>query len=151
MSKVAVKVGRLKLIETLKNKLVEMAEAKKAYEQAEAEHDKAHKAWEESVALLGLERFEKHGISDDSVSIRNWGYGKNKVTKVEISIEMDNNMLPEEPTKPKDPFEKRGYGREYIGDYDERVTAILNAVNILMLSDEEVVNTSTYSSITRYL
>jgi len=59
--------------------------------------------------------------------------------------------VPTEPEAPKQPFQSEGYGRTYIGNYEDRVAEMQNAIRILNMSDEEVVSTSTYQSVSRYL
>ncbi len=69
----------------------------------------------------------------------------------DIEVEVAKDKLPEEPTSPKDPFSSQGYGRTYIGGYEDRVAEIQNAIRMLSMSDEEIVSTSTYQSVSRYL
>jgi hypothetical protein len=61
--------------------------------------------------------------------------------------------LPEEPTEPTPPYKGgRGYGRNYVSnDYDDIVADLTNAIRMLELSDEDVVSTATYASVSRFL
>ena len=59
--------------------------------------------------------------------------------------------MPAEPEAPQNVFQSQGYGRTYIGNYEERIGEMQNAIRILNMSDEEVVSTSTYQSVSRYL
>jgi hypothetical protein len=59
--------------------------------------------------------------------------------------------MPVEPEAPKPPFQSQGYGRNYIGGFEDRLAEIQNAIRVLSMSDEEVVSTSTYQSVSRYL
>jgi len=148
---ISVKVARTKVIDALTQKLQEMKLAKEAYEQADAQWEIDVKQYREKVSQIGLAHFDKVKNEDKDISIRNWGYGSDKKTKVEITIELDNSLLPTEPERPTNPFQSNGYGRNYIGGYDDRVAEIINAINILKMSDEEVVSTSTYQHVARYL
>jgi len=148
---ISVKVARTKVIDALTNKMQEMKLAKEAYEKADAQWEIDVKEYREKVSQIGLAHFDKVKGEDKDISIRNWGYGSDKKTKVEITIELDNSLLPTEPERPTDPFQSRGYGRNYVGGYDDRVAEIINAINILKMSDEEVVSTSTYQHVARYL
>jgi hypothetical protein len=148
---ISVKVARTKVIDALTQKLQEMKLAKEAYEQADAQWEIDVKQYREKVSQIGLAHFDKVKGEDKDISIRNWGYGSDKKTKVEITIELDNSLLPTEPERPTNPFQSNGYGRNYIGGYDDRVAEIINAINILKMSDEEVVSTSTYQHVARYL
>ncbi len=148
---ISVKVARTKVIDALTQKLQEMKLAKEAYEKADAQWEIDVKQYREKVSQIGLAHFDKVKGEDKDISIRNWGYGSDKKTKVEITIELDNSLLPTEPERPTNPFQSNGYGRNYIGGYDDRVAEIINAINILKMSDEEVVSTSTYQHVARYL
>ena len=59
--------------------------------------------------------------------------------------------MPAEPEAPQNVFQSSGYGRTYIGNYEERIAEMQNAIRILNMSDEELVSTSTYQSVSRYL
>ena len=148
---ISVKVARTKVIDALTNKLQEMKLAKEAYEQADEQWETDIKEWRNKVSLIALENVNKISADDKEICIRNWGYNSDKQTKVEVTLTLDNSVLPAEPQRPKDPFQSTGYGRQYIGNYDDRVAEILNAINILRMSDEEVVSTSTYQHVARYL
>lgn len=146
-----VKVARIKVIEALTNKLQEMKEAKEAYDLADKQHEANRKMWEAEVSRIALTHFDTAKADDKVVSIRTWGYNSEKETRVEFEIKLNKSLLPDEPEKPKDPFQSYGYGRQHVGNYDERVEEIQNAIRILKLSDEEVVSTSTYQSVSRFL
>ena len=146
-----VKVARTKVIDALTNKLQEMKLAKEAYDKADEQYEVDKKAWEAEVSHIAFQNFDVAKSEDKNVCIRNWGYNSDRCTKVEVTIELENSLLPAEPEKPKDPFQSYGYGRQHVGNYDERVEEIQNAIRILKLSDEEVVSTSTYQSVSRFL
>ena len=148
---ISVKVARTKVIDALTNKLQEMKLAKEAYEQATEQWETDIKEWRNKVSQIALENVNKVSSDDKDVSIRNWGYNSDKTTRVEVTLTLDNSVLPDEPKRPTDPFQSYGYGRQYVGNYDDRVAEILNAINILKMSDEEVVSTSTYQHVARYL
>jgi hypothetical protein len=144
-----VKVSRLKVIDKLRNKLVEMQKMKDIYEEAEKNWEMNHSVWKDQVAQIAYTNFDITKASKKSVVVRNW-HG-DKTTRVEVEVELDSDKLPNEPQRPKNPFESYGYGRQYVGGYDDRVADIINAINILEMSDEEVVSTSTYASVARFL
>ena len=148
---ISVKVARTKVIDALTNKLQEMKLAKEAFDQADAQWETDIKEWRNKVSQIALENVNKINADDKDVCIRNWGYNSDKTTRVEVTLTLDNSLLPDEPKRPTDPFHSSGYGRQYVGNYDDRVAEILNAINILRMSDEEVVSTSTYQHVARYL
>ena len=148
---ISVKVARTKVIDALTNKLQEMKLAKEAYEKADEQWETDVKIWRDNVSKIALANLDNLKPDAKDVSIRNWGYNSDKETRVEITLTLDKSILPDEPERPKDPFQSNGYGRNYIGNYDDRVAEIINALNILRMSDEEVVSTSTYQHVARYL
>ena len=56
---------------------------------------------------------------------------------------VDESKLPKEP--------ERDYTIIHSSEYNDTVAEIENAVRILKMTDEEVVSTSTYNAIARYL
>lgn len=128
-----------------------MAQELEDFNQAEQNHKLNLELWNNAVARIAYDNFPKTKDELKEVSIRDWGYRSDTHTKVEITIDLENSLLPEKPKSPVNPFGSGGYGRHYIGDYNDRVKEIQNAIRILEMSDEEVVNTSTYQSVSRYL
>jgi seryl-tRNA synthetase len=148
---ISVKVARTKVIDALTNKMQEMKLAKEAYEQADKQYEIDRKAWETEVSRIAFQNFDIAKSDDKNVCIRNWGHNSDRQTRVDVEISLDKSLLPVEPERPKDPFQSYGYGRNHVGNYDDRVAEIINAINILKMSDEEVVSTSTYQHVARYL
>lgn len=148
---ISVKVSRSKIIDSLKNRLVTMAQELEDYKQAKTNYKLNIELWNNAVARIAYDNFPQTKDDLKEVSIRDWGYRSDTHTKVEITIDLENSLLPEKPKEPVNPFGSSGYGRNHVGDYDERVQEIKNAIRILEMSDEEVVNTSTYQSVSRYL
>jgi len=148
---ISVKVARTKVIDALTSKMQEMKLAKEAYEQADKQYEVDRKAWEAEVSRIAFQNFDVAKLEDKNVCVRNWGANSDRQTRVDVEINLDKSLIPAEPERPKDPFSNHGYGRNYIGGYDDRVAEIINAVNILKMSDEEVVSTSTYQHVARYL
>ena len=68
-----------------------------------------------------------------------------------IDVMLENNKLPVEPKGVKNPFSNTWSGKTYLGNYEERVAEIKNAITILNLSEEDVINTSTYANVAKYL
>ena len=146
---ISVKVSRLKVIDKLKAKLVEMQKMKEIYEEEQKNYELNHNFWKDQVAKIAYANFDITKANKKSVSIRNWH--NDNTTRVEVEVELDSETLPSEPKRPTDPFGNCGYGRNFIGGYDDRVADIINAINILEMSDEELVNTSTYAHVARFL
>lgn len=145
-----VKVKREKIIEALMNKLDDMEYAQHQYNSAREKYDEDHKKWKDTIGKIALEHMASIKNIDECTTIRSTFYG-NDSSHVEIYVKIDNDKLPEEPEHPKNPFQSEGYGRNYVGNYDDRKADILNAIRILQLSDEDVVSTATYASVAKYL
>ena len=145
-----VKIARTKVIKALEVKLEEMSNQKMNHELLHSKYETDHKEWKDKVAQIAYVNFDIASASKKSVSIRNaWGNDEN--IRVDIEVEVAKDKIPTEPEAPRDPFGSQGYGRTYIGGYEERVAEIQNAIRMLSMSDEEVVSTSTYQSVSRYL
>jgi hypothetical protein len=145
-----VKVARTKVIKALEVKLEEMHNAKMNYELLHSKYEDDLKAWKDKVVQIAYVNFDITSANKKGVSVRNaWGNDEN--LRVDIEVEVAKDKLPAEPEAPKNPFGSQGYGRTYIGGYEERVEEMQNAIRILNMSDEEVVSTSTYQSVSRYL
>lgn len=150
MSKgISVKVSRVKVLEALMGKLDDMEFEQAKYKADTEQYEKDRDKWKDAVAQIAFANFDITKTSKKNVIVRNWHGDDN--TRVEVEVYIDNNKLPDEPQRPKNPFESRGHGRNYIGDYEDRKADILNAINILQLSDEDTVNTATYASVAKYL
>ena len=150
MSKgISVKVARVKVLEALMSKLDDMEYEKAKYDSDVQQYEKDRDNWKDAVAQIAFANFDITSANKKNVVVRNWG--NEDYTRVEVEVHIDNNKLPEEPQRPKNPFDVRGHGRNYIGDFDDRKADILNAIRILQLSDEDTVNTATYASVAKYL
>lgn len=144
-----VKIARVKVIKALEVKLEEMHNAKMNFDLAYSKYETDIKEWKEKCAQIAFANFDITSSNKKSVCVRNWSQDPN--IRVEVEVEIDRTKLPEEPTSPKDPFSSTGYGRNYIGGYEDRVAEITNALRMLKMSDEEIVSTSTYQSVSRHL
>lgn len=150
MSKgISVKVARVKVLEALMSKLDDMEFEQAKYKADVEQYEKDRDNWKDAVAQIAFANFDITSANKKNVVVRNWG--NEDYTRVEVEVHIDNNKLPEEPKHPKNPFDVRGHGRNYIGDFDDRKADILNAIRILQLSDEDTVNTATYASVAKYL
>jgi hypothetical protein len=148
-----VKVSRIKIIDALETKIAEMQKQQEEWKVANEQYEEAKKEWLFKVAELALKSDKaEFNPEKSSVYTDHWRTKNSSYANVEVCIDIPISLLPKEPIRPEDkPFQSSGYGRNRIGDFNERVEEIQNAVRILKLSDEEVVSTSTYQSVSRYL
>jgi len=151
MSKgINVKVKREKIIEALMSKLDDMEYAQHQYNSAKEKYDEDTKKWKDTVAQIAIAHMDITANIGDNTSITSHWYD-GESSRIEVSVTVPNSKLPEEPSSPDNPFQTSGYGRNYVGNYDDRKADILNAIRILQLSDEDVVSTATYASVAKYL
>ena len=149
MSKgINIKVSKDKLVTALKEKLSEVCLKQTLYEGAVKTHEDNWKDYQEAVKKIALKNLN---LVTDVVKSR-W-QSDDTITVFEITVKVDNDKLPTEPKEPTPPYRGgRGHGRNYVSnDYDDIVADLTNAIRMLELSDEDVVSTATYASVSRYL
>jgi hypothetical protein len=132
-----VKIATSKVIKALEDKL---AQIKKDYANKEANDKKLQKAkekWNKEVAELALTQISK--AQNMRVNLNGF--------RGMINIDFDiPKYLVELPTEPEQEHQAMS---PY--EYQETTEEIENAIRIFKMTDEEVVSTSTYNSIARYL
>ena len=129
---ISVKVSTAKVIKALETKLSDSEKAIATNEKKRKDYEKVTKAWNKEVAELATKHFAKADVSANE----NW--------RGEISIDF---RLPAGtftlPEKPDLELEKE------LGRWE--IDEIENAIRILKMTDEEVVNASTFKTIAQYL
>jgi hypothetical protein len=133
---ISVKIATTKVIKALENKLAQLKKDKANQKSNEEKFDKAQKAWNKEVAKLALAQIAK--ATDLTASKRYDG-------RINVDFYLPANAL-ELPDEPEKDFESL-----HDWQYKEMVEEIENAIRILKMTDEEVVSTSTYNAIARYL
>ena len=133
---ISVKIATTKVIKALENKLAQIQKDKANQAENEARFTKAHEKWSKDVAKLALGAIAK--AEDLSANLR-----YNGMINVDFNLPKGAIDLPAEPTKDFDTY--------HDWQYKEMVEEIENAIRILKMTDEEVVSTSTYNAIARYL
>jgi hypothetical protein len=145
-----VKVARTKVIKALEVKVQEMQNQQMNFDLAYAKFESDYADWKSKVAQIAYSHLDSVSDKSKTISVRNAWHNDDK-TRVDVEVEIDKTLLPAEPESPKNPFQTSGYGRNYIGGFEDRLAEITNAIRVLSMSDEEVVSTSTYQSVSRYL
>ena len=133
---ISVKIATTKVIKALENKLAQVKKDKANQAENEARFTKAHEKWSKDVAKLALSAIAK--AEDLSANLR-----YNGMINVDFNLPKGAIDLPKEPEK--------DYETLHDWQYKEIVEEIENAIRILKMTDEEVVSTSTYNAIARYL
>ena len=133
---ISVKIATTKVIKALETKLAQLQKDKANQKSNEEKFSKAQKAWNKEVAKLALGQISK--AEDLSANVRYDGR-----INVDFYLPKGAIDLPEQPEKDYETF--------HDWQYKEMVEEIENAIRILKMTDEEVVSTSTYNAIARYL
>ena len=131
-----VKIATTKVIKALETKLAEINKDFANQEANEAKFDKARKAWAKEIGKLAIAQISKA----DSISASTRYDGR---VNVDFNLPAGIINLPAEP--------KREFQTIHEWQHREMVEEIENAIRILKMTDEEVVSTSTYNAIARYL
>ena len=131
-----VKIATTKVIKALETKLAQIQKDKANQATNEERYNKAHEKWSKDVAKLALNAINK--AENLQASLR-----YNGMINVDFNLPKGAIDLPKEPEKDFDTYHE--------WQYKEMVDEIENAIRILKMTDEEVVSTSTYNAIARYL
>jgi hypothetical protein len=131
-----VKIATTKVIKALENKLAQLQKDKANQKVNEEKYSKAMEKYNKEVAKLALSAINK--AEDLSAHTRYNG-------EIAVSFNLPKGAieLPQEPEKDFDTY--------HDWQYKEMVEEIENAIRILKMTDEELVSTSTYNAIARYL
>lgn len=134
---IQVKIPTAKVIKALETKLAELEANYKKQDENEAKYKKAHEKWTKELGKYAIAQISK--AKDLRTNYRAW----NRTLNVDFDLECDEADFPKEP--------QRDYEQLHQHAYREMKEEMENAIRILKMTDEEVVNTSTYNAIARYL
>ena len=140
-----IKVSKDKLLGALQDKLSVIQNTQAEYEYQVKAYEVAQKDY--------LEQVKKITISNPDLITSVVHFWRGDGNTFELQVQIPNSQMPVKPEEPKKPYSGgRGYGRNYVSnDYDDMVADLTNAIRMLKLSDEDVVSTATYASVSRYL
>jgi hypothetical protein len=134
---ISVKIATAKVIKALEERLTQFKKDYLAQEALEKKYNKEHEAYKKELIEYALANAKL--AQNFRTSYRNYS----KCLNIDFDITVDESKLPKEP--------ERNYTIIHASEYAETVNEIENAVRILKMTDEEVVSTSTYNAIARYL
>jgi hypothetical protein len=134
---ITVKVPTAKVITALQAKLEKIELDFASQESNDAQYQNAMEAWRKEIGKWAIDRFSK--ASNIRTNYREW----NKTLNVDFDITVDEKEFPKEPVREHDKI--------HLHEYKEMKEDITNALSILRMTEEEVVNASTMKSIARYL
>ena len=134
---ISVKIATPKVIKALETRLAELEKNYATQGENEAKHTKAHEAWKKEVGKWAIANFSK--AENLRTNYRHWNN----------TLNVDFDIITKEGTFPKEP--EKDFEVVHTHQYNEMKEEITNAIRILKMTDEEVVNTSTYNAVARYL
>jgi hypothetical protein len=133
---ISVKIATTKVIKALETKLAQIQKDKANQKTNEEKFSKAQEKYNKEIAKLAASVINK--AEDLSAHVR-----YNGEIAVSFNLPKGSIELPEAPEKDFESFHE--------WQYKEMIEEIENAIRILKMTDEEVVSTSTYNAIARYL
>ena len=134
---ISVKIATPKVIKALEQALNKLELDWTSQEANETKYNKAMEKWRKEVAKFAMDRFAK--AENLRTNYRSW----NNTLNVDFDLTVSEKDFPKEP--------ERDYVTLHQHSYNEQKEEIANAIRILKMTDEEVVNTSTYNAVARYL
>ena len=134
---ISVKIATPKVIKALETKLAEINKAYAEQGANEAKYQKAREKWQKEIGKWAIANFSK--AENIRTNYRSW----NNTLNVDFDIITKDTEFPVEPQKDFEVIHQHSY--------NEMKEELENAIRILKMTDEEVVSTSTYNAIARYL
>ena len=134
---ISVKIATPKVIKALETRLAELEKNYASQEANEGKYNKAMEKWRKEIFAYALANIKK--AENVRTNYRSW----NNQLNIDFDLTVSDKEMPKEPTKD---FESMS-----VYNYREQKEEISNAIRILKMTDEEVVSTSTYQAVSRYL
>ena len=134
---ISVKIATVKVIKALESALAKLEADYSSQEAKEAKFLKAQEKWKNELTAYATTNIKK--AENFRTNYRSWNNT--------LNIDFDLTVLEKDlPVAPERDFEV--IGRH---DFNTQKEELSNAIRILKMTDEEVVNTSTYNAVARYL
>lgn len=144
-SNISVKVKVSVLLTALRNALAEREERYATNDKKEADYKKAHDKWKsdfQKAVITAVKNGKAKPVGTQTIS-RHYGNTVPEGSElVELTVTIPKALLAEQPEHPE-------MYREW--EYKQDKEALENAIRVLEMSDQEVVSTSTYHSVVKYL
>jgi hypothetical protein len=134
---ISVKIPTAKVIKALEGALAKLEKDYATQGENEAKYQKAREKWQKEIGKWAIANFSK------SENIRTNYRAWNNTLNVDFDIITKDTEFPKEPEKDFEIIHQH--------TYREQKEEMENAIRILKMTDEEVVNTSTYNAVARYL
>ena len=134
---ISVKIATPKIIKALEQSLATLELNWTSQEANEAKYEKARKVWQKEVIDYAVANIKK--AENFRTNYRHWSNNLN----IDFDLTVTEKEMPKEPEKDFETLHQHSY--------NEQKAEISNAIRILKMTDEEVVNTSTYNAVAQYL
>jgi hypothetical protein len=134
---ISVKIPTQRVITALETKLAELEANYKKQDENEAKYQDLYSAWKKELFVFAIANVAK--AENLRTNYRSWNNNLN----VDFDLSVKEGEFPAEP--------ERDFEQIHQHSYREQKEEMSNAIRILKMTDEEVVNTSTYNAVARYL
>ena len=134
---ISVKIPTQRVIDALTQSLNKLELDWASQEANETKYEKAMEKWRKEIFAYAIANIKK--AENVRTNYRSW----NNQLNIDFDLTTSEADLPKEPERE---FEQMGRH-----NYLEQKQELENAIRILKMTDEEVVNTSTYNAVARYL
>jgi hypothetical protein len=134
---ISVKIATPKVIKALEGALAKLELDWTSQEANEAKYQKEWDKYKKELIAYAVKNISK--AENFRTNFRSWNNNLN----IDFDLTVSEKDLPTEPTKDFVVLHRH--------EYESQKEEIANAIRILKMTDEEVVNTSTYNAVARYL
>ena len=134
---ISVKIATPKVIKALEGALAKLTSDYATQEANEAKYQKAFEKHKKELIAYAVKNIAK--AENFRTSYRSW----NNLLNIDFDLTVSEANLPKQP--------ERDFVTMNEYEFRNQKEEIENAIRILKMTDEEVVNTSTYNAVARYL
>ena len=134
---ISVKIATPKVIKALETALAKLTSDYATQEANEAKYQKAFEKHKKELIAYAVKNIAK--AENFRTSYRSW----NNLLNIDFDLTVSEANLPKQP--------ERDFVTMNEYEFRNQKEEIENAIRILKMTDEEVVNTSTYNAVARYL
>ena len=134
---ISVKIATPKVIKALETALAKLTSDYATQEANEAKYQKAFEKHKKELIAYAVKNIAK--AENFRTSYRSW----NNLLNIDFDLTVSEANLPKQP--------ERDFVTMNEYEFRNQKEEIENAIRILKMTDEEVVNTSTYNAVDRYL
>ena len=134
---ISVKIATPKVIKALEDALATLEKNFAEKEVNEAKYQKEYEKYKKTLQDFAIANIKK--ATNFRTNYRSWNNNLN----IDFDLTVSEKELPSEP--------ERDFVTMHDHEYRSQKEEMLNAIRILKMTDEEVVSTSTYQAVARYL